>query len=121
MVPLLLGAILVVLCGSIARAQESGEVRSTTVFGIEDRRVEDVLVRLSARQDRLEEALLILQERIVAVTETADNTAARIARGDEPLVALEIEQLWALVRALETENTQLREELNGLRATVDGG
>lgn len=43
-------------------------------------------------------------------------TQARIERGDDPLVALEIEQLWTVVRSLERENAILTDRLEALGA-----
>jgi hypothetical protein len=39
---------------------------------------------------------------------------ARIAQGEQPLVALEIEQIWTVVRALEADSTALQEALDAL-------
>ena len=69
---------------------------------------------------QLEAALRSLEERINVIAETTETTAARISRGDDPLVALEIEQLWALIDTLERDNAILNERLDAITASEGG-
>ena len=110
------------LCGP-AFAQSQNVIESNTIIGLE--KAEDALEpesplmqALFERQQRLEEALFVLEDRINRVSELAQNTDQRIARGEDPLVSLEIEQLWVQIRSLEQENALLRETLEGAGVTV---
>lgn len=92
-----------------------GTVESRTVIGLEPVAVgtprDPVMLVLFERQQRLEDALFVLEDRINDIAEIARATESRLARGDEPLVALEIEQLWVQIRSLEQENALLRDTL----------
>ena len=74
---------------------------------------------MSARLDKVEELLSALEVRLGDLAALAEATEARFERGDDPLVALEIEQLWTMVESLEAENTTLRESLSA--AAGSGG
>lgn len=74
---------------------------------------------MSARLDKVEELLSALEVRLGDVAALAEATEARFERGDDPLVALEIEQLWTMVESLEAENTTLKESLSA--AAGSGG
>lgn len=113
-----------------ARAQDTtdtevqqGTVETRTIIGIEQGGLvgqQDPAMRaLLENQRRLEEAIFVLEDRIAGVAAMAAQTEARLSRGDEPLVALEIEQLWVQIRSLEQENAVLREALMG--RTADEG
>lgn len=99
------------MSGSVAVvAQEQSTSTDTVTFGMETYESSEAAVRaLFARQARLEDALRALQQQLAEVTAITNATSARLARGDDPLVSLEIEQLWAMVRSLEQENARLRD------------
>lgn len=99
-----------------AIAQDQSDVSSLTTLGIEQSDVRTVLRALYQRQQRMEDSLARLDARLAAVAEQAARTQARIERGDDPLVALEIEQLWTVVRSLERENAILTDRLEALGA-----
>lgn len=103
-----------------ARAQEAttDAPRGSVAIGIEEQGIEAALRAIIDRQRTLEEGLRALEARLNAVAGTANETAARLERGDEPLVSLEIEQLWAMVGSLERDNAVLRERLDALGAPV---
>lgn len=90
-------------------------------FGIEELGVEEALRQIALRQARLEQALTTLEARINEVAGLANATNERIAQGEDPLVSLEIEQLWSVIRALERDNAVLREELDVLLAAPPDG
>lgn len=87
---------------------------ATTVIGIEQLNDRERIARLEAENKQFREALLVLDERSRNTATTLEELVARIARGEQPLVALEIEQIWTVVRALEADSTALREALNAL-------
>jgi septal ring factor EnvC (AmiA/AmiB activator) len=99
-----------VLMACPAGAQEA----DTTVIGIEQLDDRERIARLEAENKQFREALIALDERSRNTATTLDELLARIERGEQPLVALEIEQLWTFVRALEADNTALREALDAL-------
>lgn len=70
-----------------------------------------VIRALFERQARLEEAILVLQQRIIDVNALATSTDDLIRRGQEPLVSLEIDQLSKQIDILVQENALLRETL----------
>lgn len=70
-----------------------------------------VIRALFERQERLEEAILVLQQRIIDVNALATSTDDLIRRGQEPLVSLEIDQLSKQIDILVQENALLRETL----------
>lgn len=89
----------------------------TVTFGVETYESSEAAVRaLFARQAQLESALRVLQQQLREMAAITNATSARLARGDEPLVSLEIEQLWAMVRSLEEENARLRDGYEELLA-----
>lgn len=91
-------------------AQEATGPVDTVTFGPETYDSTEAAVRaLFDRQARLENALTVFQQQLVELAAITNATSARLARGDEPLVSLEIEQLWAMVRSLEQENARLRD------------
>lgn len=101
--------------------QAQDGVSSVTTMGIEQGDWSAALRALFERQQRMSDNMAILEARINTVANQANQTEARIARGDDPLVALEIEQLWSLVRSLERENAVLKERLDALGAPNAGG
>lgn len=99
---------------------------SRTVIGIEpdgdvSGAVAGAIQAVGDRQTRLEAALREVDRRVGVTMEAAQATEARLARGDDPLVALEIEQLWSVVESLERENALLRERLDVLEAAAGEG
>lgn len=106
-------AALIGITGIIARPAIAQEA-DTTVIGIEQLDERERIARLEAENKQFREALIALDERSRNTATTLDELLARIERGEQPLVALEIEQLWTFVRALEADNTALREALDAL-------
>jgi hypothetical protein len=107
------GAILigmVLLFANAAGAQEA----DTTVIAIEQLDDRERIARLEAENKQFREALIVLDERSRNTTTALDELIARIAQGEQPLVALEIEQIWTVVRALEADSTALQEALDAL-------
>lgn len=103
---------------------QEGTVESRTIIGLEQGGLvpQDPVMRvLLENQRRLEQAIFVLEDRIADIAALAQQTDARLARGDEPLVALEIEQLWVSIRSLEQENAVLREALQSAQASDEGG
>jgi hypothetical protein len=107
------GALLIgttVLFSNAAVAEEA----DTTVFGIEQLDDGERIARLEAENKQFREALISLDERSRNTATAFDELRARIRRGEEPLVALEIEQIWTVIRALEADNTAVQEALDAL-------
>ena len=113
----LMGVIGVVGAATTAVAQETA-AEGPGIVGIEQgdlpAAMQGAIQTLHDRQTALEAALRDLEERINVLAEASDATAELIARGEDPLVSLEIEQLWTVIGSLERENALLREELDAL-------
>ena len=113
----LMGVIGVVGAATTAVAQETA-AEGSGIVGIEQgdlpAAMQGAIQTLHDRQTALEAALRDLEERINVLAEASDATAELIARGEDPLVSLEIEQLWTVIGSLERENALLREELDAL-------
>ena len=110
------------------QTEGQGVIESNTIIGLEEGdggeafEAQDPLMRaLFDRQQRLEEALFVLEDRINRVSELAQRTDQRIARGEDPLVSLEIEQLWVQIRSLEQQNALLRETLEAAGVQFPSG
>lgn len=102
--------------GPVAAQEATGPV-DTVTFGLETyESIEAAVWALFARQVRLEEAIMVFQQQLGELAAISNATSARLSRGDEPLVSLEIEQLWAMVRSLEEENARLRDGYEQLLA-----
>jgi hypothetical protein len=101
---------MVLLFANAAGAQEA----DTTVIAIEQLDDRERIARLEAENKQFREALIVLDERSRNTTTALDDLIARIAQGEQPLVALEIEQIWTVVRALEADSTALQEALDAL-------
>lgn len=102
---LLLSAVLA-LSAMPSRAQEA-----QAEIGLEQMSIEDRVARLETLHDQMRTGVIAMQDRVRSSDEVINSINDRIARGDQPLVALEIEQLWAVVNALQVENSELRERL----------
>ncbi|NJM81832.1 MAG: hypothetical protein HC844_04415 [Tabrizicola sp.] len=109
----LMGALLIAMAVLIVHPVGAQEA-DTTVIGIEQLNDSERIARLEAENKQFREALIALDERSRNTARTLDELVARIGRGEQPLVALEIEQLWTVVRALEADNTALQEALDAL-------
>ena len=113
----LMGVIGVVSAVTTAKAQET-VAEEPGIVGIEQgdlpTAMQGAIQALHDRQSALEVALRDLEGRINVLAEASDATAELIARGEDPLVSLEIEQLWTVIGSLERENALLREELDAL-------
>ncbi len=71
-----------------------------------ERRQRDIEARSQANAFAVEQLTQALRETRSAVQNNADvieRIVARLARGDDPIVALEVENLWRRLRALEEE------------------
>lgn len=102
---LLLSAVLA-LSAMPSRAQEA-----QAEIALEQMSIEDRVARLETLHDQMRTGVIAMQDRVRSSDEVINSINDRIARGDQPLVALEIEQLWAVVNALQEENSELRERL----------
>lgn len=102
---LLLSAVLA-LTAMPTRAQEA-----QAEIGLEQMSIEDRVARLETLHDQMRTGVIAMQDRVRSSDEVINSINDRIARGDQPLVALEIEQLWVVVNALQKENSELRERL----------
>ena len=89
-----------------SRAQEA-----QAEIALEQMSIEDRVARLETLHDQMRTGVIAMQDRVRSSDEVINSINDRIARGDQPLVALEIEQLWAVVNALQEENSELRERL----------
>lgn len=96
---------------SPARAQDS-----QATIALEQMSIEDRVARLETMFDQQRGGMIVLQDRQRASHDQVVQISERIARGDQPLVAFEIEQLWTFVNALEKENAELRERLQAVEA-----
>ena len=118
----LMGLIVAVGSLTVAGAQQAATegtgAKGPGIVGIEQgdlpTAMQGAIQALHDRQTSLEAALRELEERINVLAEASDATADLIARGNDPLVSLEIEQLWTVIGSLERENALLREELDTL-------
>lgn len=108
--------------GVVIGIEQSATVGIEPVPAEEYKGRDKVIRALFKRTERIEEAILVLQDKINDVNALAVRSDQVIRRGQEPLVSLELDQLSKQVAILEDENVALREALTaaGIIAPIGG-